>query len=74
MTEYLFPVPDVSHVKTRPMDAFVCPHRVETIRAKKCTRCGKNVEGFKTEKEQKEYLISGWCHECQEYMFNIAEL
>lgn len=74
MNTYPFPVPDVSNVKTRPMDAIVCPHRAETIRAKKCTRCGTAIEGFATEREQKEYLISGWCHECQMYMFNIPEM
>lgn len=74
MDKYPFPVPDVSSVKPRPMDEIVCPNRAEIIRAKKCTRCGKDVKGFATEIDQKEYLISGWCHECQEYMFNIPEM
>jgi hypothetical protein len=35
-----------------------------------CTTCGGKIEGFKSEKAEREYKISGMCQSCQDDVFN----
>jgi len=43
--------------------------RQEAEAAKICTWCKKKVDGFRDQLSLKEYMISGFCQECQDKTF-----
>jgi len=45
------------------------PDKVDLLKNGLCTECGSEVTGFKSDLEQREYSISGWCSACQDKMF-----
>jgi protein-tyrosine phosphatase len=72
ITEYKYPVPDVSNIQKRQADVLY-PDRIPKMKAHVCMTCNGRVEGFRDEPSQKEFLISGMCQLCQDKIFNMTE-
>ena len=48
--------------------------RVKTIESGHCTQCSIKVSGFDTDIYLQEYLISGYCQNCQDkFILGVSE-
>ena len=53
----------------RPVDAIFAGRR-EAIDAGRCRRCNETVAEFRDDVSRAEYLLSGFCQECQDWFFD----
>lgn len=72
ITEYKYPVPDVSNIQKRIADVLY-PNRIPKMKAHVCMICNGKVVGFRDELSEKEFLISGMCQLCQDKIFNVED-